>query len=77
MTLCAADQAATSAVPPGVGREPPRDGDGYTYEHLASRNEAWLDFMADTVRPVALLWPPDLLIQSPPPPPPPRYSAPA
>ena len=41
-------QAATSAVPPGTGREPPADGDGFTYEHLAEREEAWLDFMADT-----------------------------
>lgn len=42
------EQAATSAMPPGVGRDPPAEGDGYTYEHLAGRAEAWLDFMADT-----------------------------
>ena len=41
-------QAATSAVPPGAGREPPAAGDGFTYEHLAEREEVWLDFMADT-----------------------------
>jgi hypothetical protein len=31
-----------------VGPDPPAEGDGYTYEHLAGRPEAWLDFMADT-----------------------------
>jgi hypothetical protein len=41
-------QAATTALPPGVGPDPPAEGDGYTYEHLAGRPEAWLDFMADT-----------------------------
>ena len=32
-------QAATSAVPPGMGRDPPAHGDGYTYvsSHLSSR----------------------------------------
>ena len=40
-------QAATAAVPPGSGGEPPRAGDGFTYEHLASRDSLWLDFMAD------------------------------
>ena len=41
-------QAATSAVPPGMGRHAPAEGDGFTYEHLADRQELWLDFMADT-----------------------------
>lgn len=37
-------QAAT-----GVGtRGPPREGDGFTFEHLAARRELWLDFCADT-----------------------------
>ncbi|KAK9835056.1 hypothetical protein WJX81_007542 [Elliptochloris bilobata] len=37
-------QAAT-----GVGmRGPPREGDGFTFEHLAARKELWLDFCADT-----------------------------
>ena len=31
-----------------MGPDPPSEGDGYTYEHLAGRPEAWLDFMADT-----------------------------
>ena len=35
-------------MPPGAGREPPAAGDGFTYEHLADREEVWLDFMADT-----------------------------
>lgn len=45
---CNCVQAATSVMPPGVGRDPPSEGDGYTFEHLAGRAEAWLDFMADT-----------------------------
>lgn len=37
-------QAAT-----GVGvRGSPREGDGFTFEHLAAREELWLDFCADT-----------------------------
>jgi hypothetical protein len=42
------DQAAVGAAPPGSGREPPREGDGFTYEHLAGRSQLWLDFCADT-----------------------------
>ena len=41
-------QAATAAVPPGAGCEPPRGGDGFTFEHLADRKTLWLDFTADT-----------------------------
>ena len=29
-------------------RGPPREGDGFTFEHLAAREELWLDFCADT-----------------------------
>lgn len=29
-------------------RGPPREGDGFTFEHLAARAELWLDFCADT-----------------------------
>ena len=29
-------------------RGPPREGDGFTFEHLAARDELWLDFCADT-----------------------------
>ena len=43
-----AAQAATAASPPGAGGEPPQEGDGFTYEHLAAKNELWLDFAADT-----------------------------
>ncbi|KAK9862826.1 hypothetical protein WJX84_007158 [Apatococcus fuscideae] len=41
-------QAATAASPPGAGGEPPQEGDGFTYEHLAAKHELWLDFAADT-----------------------------
>lgn len=41
-------QAATSEEPPGGGQQPPRAGDGFTFEHLAAREELWLDFAADT-----------------------------
>ncbi|KAK9809330.1 hypothetical protein WJX73_005806 [Symbiochloris irregularis] len=40
-------QAATAAMPPGTGTEPPREGDGFTFEHLADRDSLWLDFSAD------------------------------
>ena len=43
-----AAQAATAASPPGAGGEPPQEGDGFTYEHLAAKDELWLDFAADT-----------------------------
>lgn len=35
-------------MPPGMGRHAPAEGDGFTYEHLAERDELWVDFMADT-----------------------------
>lgn len=41
-------QAATGVGPPGGGREPPREGDGFTFEHLAAKNQLWIDFCADT-----------------------------
>lgn len=41
-------QAATAATPPGAGRDPPREGDGFTFEHLAERDSLWMDFTADT-----------------------------
>jgi hypothetical protein len=40
-------QAATAAAPPGAGAQPPREGDGFTFEHLAERESIWLDFVAD------------------------------
>ncbi|GAB4822190.1 hypothetical protein N2152v2_009236 [Parachlorella kessleri] len=40
-------QAATGTL--GNGPDPiPQDGDGFTYEHLARREELWFDFCADT-----------------------------
>ena len=42
-------QVATSLSGGGHGGGgAPRDGDGFTYEHLAVREEAWFDFVADT-----------------------------
>ena len=41
-------QAATAASPPGAGGEAPQEGDGFTYEHLAAKDQLWLDFAADT-----------------------------
>ena len=41
-------QAATATSPPGTASDPPRAGDGFTYEHLADRPQLWLDFCADT-----------------------------
>ena len=34
-------------MPPGAGAQPPREGDGFTFEHLAQRDSIWLDFCAD------------------------------
>ena len=42
------DQAAVGVAPPGSGREAPREGDGFTYEHLKDRSHLWIDFCADT-----------------------------
>lgn len=44
--VCA--QAATGVAPPGGGQGPPREGDGFTYEHLSAKEELWVDFCADT-----------------------------
>ncbi|KAL3147784.1 hypothetical protein ABBQ32_002515 [Trebouxia sp. C0010 RCD-2024] len=41
-------QAATAITPPGTASDPPRAGDGFTFEHLADRPQLWLDFCADT-----------------------------
>lgn len=40
-------QAATALRPSGP-HAPPSGGDGFTYEHLAGRDELWWDFVADT-----------------------------
>ncbi|KAH7619432.1 hypothetical protein NADE_006274 [Nannochloris sp. 'desiccata'] len=40
---CGSAAASASGVPIG-----PHDGDGFTYEHLAEHEEAWIDFIADT-----------------------------
>ena len=45
MAMC---QAATATTPLGCASEPPRAGDGFTYEHLADRAHLWVDFCADT-----------------------------
>ena len=42
------EQAATGVAPPGGGQGPPREGDGFTYEHLSAKEEVWVDFCADT-----------------------------
>lgn len=40
-------QVATGTL--GNGPDPaPQDGDGFTYEHLAHKDELWFDFCADT-----------------------------
>ena len=41
-------QAATGVGPPGGGSGPPREGDGFTFEHVAEKRELWIDFCADT-----------------------------
>ncbi|BDA40538.1 hypothetical protein COCOBI_01-1910 [Coccomyxa sp. Obi] len=41
-------QAATGVGPPGGGSGPPREGDGFTFEHVAGKRELWIDFCADT-----------------------------
>lgn len=43
-------QAATAGLlaSGGSGDTPPRDGDGFTFEHLSERDEAWIDFVGDT-----------------------------
>lgn len=41
-------QAAIATTPPGTASDPPRAGDGFTFEHLADRPQLWLDFCADT-----------------------------
>lgn len=41
-------QSATAACTAERLNEPPREGDGYTYEQFASRDELWFDFCADT-----------------------------
>jgi hypothetical protein len=40
---CGSAAAAASGLPIA-----PHDGDGFTYEHLAEQEEAWIDFIADT-----------------------------
>jgi hypothetical protein len=40
---CGNADSMTSGVPVA-----PHDGDGFTYEHLAEHEEAWIDFVADT-----------------------------
>ena len=48
MKACPAfPQAATAAAPPGNGSQAPREGDGFTFEHLADRKSIWIDFVAD------------------------------
>lgn len=42
-----APQAAIGPRPAGPNC-PPTGGDGFTFEHLADREEAWFDFVADT-----------------------------
>lgn len=41
-------QAATGVGPPGGGSGAPREGDGFTFEHVAEKRELWIDFCADT-----------------------------
>lgn len=43
----AAPQAAIAPRPVGLDA-PAAGGDGFTYEHLAHRDELWWDFVADT-----------------------------
>lgn len=41
--------AQAAIAPRPAGPEcPPLGGDGFTFEHLAGRSEAWFDFVADT-----------------------------
>lgn len=40
-------QAANATHPLGPNA-PPSGGDGFTFEHLAGRDELWWDFVADT-----------------------------
>lgn len=48
-TLEAATAGLTgNAAVAGSGGALPRDGDGYTFEHLAEKDEAWVDFCGDT-----------------------------
>ena len=42
-------QAATAASMADSFNAVPSEGDGFTFEHLADRKEAWVDFIADTV----------------------------
>lgn len=46
-TCLARAQAAIAPRPSGPDC-PPTGGDGFTYEHLADREELWFDFVADT-----------------------------
>lgn len=41
-------QAATAASMADKFNESPMEGDGYTYEQFADRDELWFDFCADT-----------------------------
>ncbi|GLI59475.1 hypothetical protein VaNZ11_001358 [Volvox africanus] len=41
-------QAATAASMADSFNDTPRDGDGFTYEHLDERPGVWIDFIADT-----------------------------
>lgn len=41
-------QAATAASAADQKNPSPHEGDGYLYEHLESKDELWLDFIADT-----------------------------
>jgi len=36
------------AAPSAAGGALPKDGDGYTFEHLSGKEEVWIDFCADT-----------------------------
>lgn len=47
LPAAAPPQAATAPRPSGPNT-PPSGGDGFTYEHLAARDEVWWDFVADT-----------------------------
>lgn len=43
-------QAATATTPSATSdlAAPPRDGDGFTFEHLANQDDVWIDFTGDT-----------------------------
>lgn len=47
-TMQAASGTGGGGGAAGGGGVVPRDGDGFTYEHLAGKEEAWIDFCADT-----------------------------